>query len=458
MRDRLLEAWNDTQQYHTDQDSKRVYYLSLEFLMGRLLQNSLVNIDMEDKYFESLQDIGYEMENLYEEEADQGLGNGGLGRLAACFLDSLASMEIPAWGYGIRYDYGIFKQVIEDGKQKEVPDYWKKLGNPWEIERPDVVYPIRFYGHVNKYKDGATERGHWDGGEVVIAKAYDTPIPGYNTYNTNNLRLWSSCPCDEFNFEAFNKSDYYGAIGARQSAEYITSVLYPNDSSEAGKELRLKQQYFFVAASLRDVIRRYKKNHGDDWSQFGHKNQIQLNDTHPSIGPIELLRILIDEEKMDYGSAWEITQMSFAYTNHTVLPEALEKWNVDLITRLLPRHMDLIYLVNHLYLERLREKYPGDDARHMRMSIIEEGDCKRVRMAYLAIVCSHTVNGVAALHSELLKTTLFKDFHELYPNKIQNKTNGVTPRRWMYCCNRELSNLISETLGDDPESWLSDMS
>ena len=420
--------------------------------MGRMMQNALVNIDMEDKYKNALMDIGYSLENLYEEEVDAALGNGGLGRLAACFLDSLATLEIPAWGYGIRYDYGIFKQVIRDSRQVEIPDFWLKQGNPWEIERPDVTYPVRFFGHIRKYHEDGVESAEWHGGEVVIAQAYDTPVPGYNTYNTNNLRLWKSRPCNEFDFDAFNKSDYTGAISARQSAEYITSVLYPNDSTLSGKELRLKQQYFFCSASIRDIIRRYKKAH-KDWSQFAAKNQIQLNDTHPAISTIELLRILIDEEKLSYDAAWEVVYNTFAYTNHTVLPEALEKWSTSLIGRLLPRHLDLIYLVNFYYIQRLQAKYPGDGEKISRMSLIEEGEDKKVRMAYLSIVCSHTVNGVAALHSDLLKKTIFKEFDELYPNKIQNKTNGVTPRRWIHCCNPKLSDLISDTIGSVDE-WI----
>jgi len=272
LRDRLIEAWNDTNQYHTTKDVKRVYYFSLEFLMGRMMQNMLVNIDMEDKYKSALMDVGYDLEKIYEEETDAALGNGGLGRLAACFLDSMATLDLPAWGYGIRYDYGIFKQKICDGRQVEVPDFWLKNGNPWEIERADIVYPVRFYGRVRKYHEGGVERAVWEDGQVVIAQAYDTPVPGYNTYNTNNLRLWRSRPCNEFNFDSFNSGDYFGAISERQSAEYITSVLYPNDSTQAGKELRLKQQYFFCSASLRDIIRRYKKNHPNDWSQFAAKN------------------------------------------------------------------------------------------------------------------------------------------------------------------------------------------
>jgi len=411
---------------------------------------------MEHPYKEALMEIGYKLEDTYEEEVDPALGNGGLGRLAACFLDSLATLEIPAWGYGIRYDYGIFKQGIIDGYQVESPDYWLSRGNPWEIEREDVTYQVRFYGSVKKYSDGGVERAYWDGGEVVIAQAYDTPIPGFNTFNTNNLRLWKSRPCNEFDFKQFNAGDYHGAIRDRQKAEYITSVLYPNDSSEAGKELRLKQQYFFCSATIRDIIRRYKKTH-PDWSAFHEKNQIQLNDTHPAIASIELLRILIDEEKLTWDQAWNIMYKTFAYTNHTVLPEALEKWSVKLIGTLLPRHLDLIYLINHFFLEKVRKRFPNDESRVTRMSLVEEGDEKRIRMANLSIICSHTVNGVAALHSDLLKKTIFKDFDEMFPGKLINKTNGVTPRRWLLCCNPELSQLISDTIMEDPSEWATNL-
>lgn len=329
-------------------------------------------------------------------------------------------------------------------------------GNPWEIERQDINYHVRFYGYIKKYNDGGVERAHWEGGEIVVAQAYDTPIPGFNTFNTNNLRLWRSRPCNEFDFKQFNAGDYHGAIGERQKAEYITSVLYPNDSSEQGKELRLKQQYFFCSATIRDIIRRYKKTH-TDWNKFHEKNQIQLNDTHPAIASIELLRILVDEEKLPWDQAWNIMYKTFAYTNHTVLPEALEKWSVKLIGNLLPRHLDLIYLINYYFLEKVKKRYPGDGNRLARMSIIEEGDEKKVRMAFLSIICSHTVNGVAALHSDLLKKTIFKDFDEMFPGKILNKTNGVTPRRWLHCCNPELSRLISDTILDDHTEWITNL-
>lgn len=454
LRDRLLESWNDTNQYFTTNNVKRVYYLSLEFLLGRLMQNTLTNIDMEAQYKDALLDIGYQLEDLYENEVDPALGNGGLGRLAACFLDSMASLEIPAWGYGIRYDYGIFKQVIKDGYQCEIPDFWLSGGNPWEIERPEVTYPVRFYGYTEQYEDNGVTRAEWKGGETVLAKAYDTPIPGYNTFNCNNLRLWKSIPAKEFDFDSFNKGDYYKAVETKQRAEYITSVLYPNDNSESGKELRLKQQYFFCAATIRDVIRRFKKAN-KDWKDFPNKAAIQLNDTHPAIAAIEFLRILVDEEKLTWNESWKIMHDTFSYTNHTVLPEALETWSVGLLGHLLPRHLELIYLINHLFMEDIAKKYPGDFERMRDMSIIQEGDDKKVRMANLSILCSHRVNGVAELHTNLLKETIFKQFHEYFPTKIENKTNGVTPRRWIHCANPKLSELITESLGEN--EWISDL-
>mmetsp|Transcript_18479 Transcript_18479/g.31626 ORF Transcript_18479/g.31626 Transcript_18479/m.31626 type:complete len:630 (+) Transcript_18479:19-1908(+) len=456
VRDRLIESWNDTQQYHHHNDAKRVYYFSLEFLMGRTFQNALVNSDLDGPFKDALMDMGYDLEELYEQETDAALGNGGLGRLAACFIDSLATLEIPAWGYGIRYDFGIFKQEIQEGYQVEIPDYWLVRGNPWEIERQDITYQIRYYGQSKKYMDQGVERASWEGCQKVIAMAYDTPIPGFNTYNTNNLRLWRSRPRSTFDFDKFNNSDYHGAIQERQDAEYITSVLYPNDSTDAGKELRLKQQYFFCSASIYDIIRRYKDSHKDNFKMFAEKNKVQLNDTHPAIATIELLRILLDEEKLSFEAAWNVVYNTFSYTNHTVLPEALEKWSVDLIGKLLPRHLELIYFINHIYLVKLRQRYPGDDAKIQRMSLVEEGFPKKIRMAYLSIVCSHTVNGVAALHTQLLRDTIFSEFDQYYTNKLQNKTNGVTPRRWIHCCNPELSDLISDRLGGIDE-WVTSL-
>jgi starch phosphorylase len=428
--------------------------MSLEFLLGRMLQNSLVNIDMEAKYKDALMQIGCKLEDIYEEEQDPALGNGGLGRLAACFLDSLATLDIPAMGYGIRYDYGIFRQEIKDGYQVENPDYWLAKGNPWEIERSDVTYPVRFFGSFTK-SGAAPGVANWYGGETVIAMAYDTPVPGFNTYNTNRLRLWRSRPGNEFDLQKFNDAQYDKSIMERQRAEYITSVLYPNDSTWEGKELRLKQQYFFCCGTIQDIVKRFKLNNSN-WNDFSKLNQIQLNDTHPAIAAIELLRILLDIEKLPYDQAWSIVTQTFAYTNHTVLPEALEKWSVNMMQNMLPRHMDLIYHVNHLFMEEIGKRYPGDGKKKETLSCIEGWEEKRVRMANLAIICSHNVNGVAALHTEILKRSVFLDFYQMWPHKFLNMTNGVTPRRWLYCCNPGLSKLISDTIGNE-DDWITDM-
>lgn len=455
VRDRLLEAWNDSQMIIKVNDPKRVYYLSLEFLLGRLLQNALINIDLEDKYREALFELGYKIEDLYDKENDPALGNGGLGRLAACYLDSLTTLNMPAWGYGIRYDYGIFKQVIENFQQTEMPDYWLSKGNPWEVMRLDIKYNVRFYGHCrDEFRHGKKVRV-WEGGNEVEAIAYDTVIPGWNTFNCNTLRLWKSFPSEEFDFDSFNKGDYSSALEDRDHANYITSVLYPNDSTYAGKELRLKQQYFFCAATIQDIIRRFQRSNLP-WSEFPNKNAMQLNDTHPAVAIAELLRVLLDVYSLEYDEAFDIVYKTFGYTNHTVLPEALEKWSVDLFTHLLPRHMELIYLINHYFLEKVRINFPKDFKKHERMSIIEESAPKMVRMANLCIVASHTVNGVAELHSNLLKATLFSDFDDFYPGKLMNVTNGVTPRRWIHCAFPELSALLTDYSGSN--DWLSELS
>ena len=455
VRDRLIESFNDTQQYMHHVDAKRIYYMSLEFLLGRNLQNALINLNVESSYRDALLDLGYNLEALYEEETDPALGNGGLGRLAACFLDSLATLDYPAWGYGIRYNYGIFKQQIVQGYQVEIPDYWLSSGNPWEIQRIDVQYPVRFYGTVKKITDATgKEKSIWEGGEIVLAEAYDNPLPGFNTFNSINLRLWKSVPTSEFDFSKFNTGDYFKAIETRQRAEYISSVLYPNDSTLAGKELRLKQQYFFICATLQDVIRRFKKRKRN-WKELPEKIAIQLNDTHPALAIVELLRILLDVEELARDFAFDLIYQVFGYTNHTVLPEALERWTVELMGNLLPRHLELIYLINFYWMEKIQKKYPGNVNKMKSLSIIEEGPVKYLRMASLCIVGSHTVNGVAALHSELLKTTLFKDFFEMNPKKFQNKTNGVTPRRWIRCCNPELAALYTKYIGND--DWIRDL-
>ncbi|KAK0627813.1 glycosyl transferase [Immersiella caudata] len=450
-RDRLILEWNRTQQRQTFADSKRVYYLSLEFLMGRALDNAMLNIGQKElaKASEAgLDNLGFRIEDVIQQEHDAALGNGGLGRLAACFLDSLASLNYPAWGYGLRYRYGIFKQEIIDGYQVEVPDYWLDF-NPWEFPRHDVTVDIQFYGYVHKSTDenGKTV-ARWEGGETVKAVAYDVPIPGYATPSTNNLRLWSSkAASGEFDFQKFNSGDYESSVADQQRAETISAVLYPNDNLERGKELRLKQQYFWVAASLYDIVRRFKKTRRA-WKEFPDQVAIQLNDTHPTLAIVELQRILVDLEGLEWDEAWNIVTNTFGYTNHTVLPEALEKWSVPLIQHLLPRHLQIVYDINLFFLQSVERAHPGDRDLLARVSIIEESQPKMVRMAYLAIVGSHKVNGVAELHSDLIKTTIFKDFVTIFgPDKFTNVTNGITPRRWLHQANPRLSDLIASKTG-----------
>ena len=452
VRDRLLEQWNDTQELIKMKNPKKVYYLSIEFLLGRLLQNSLVCLDLEKCYKDALDEFGVKIEELYEEENDAALGNGGLGRLAACYIDSMATLNFPAWGYGIRYDYGIFRQAIQNYEQKEFPDYWLTKGNPWEIMRLDTQFKVRFYGYCRDASKNGKECREWVGGEEVIAVAYDTAVPGFNTFNCNTLRLWKSFPSEEFDFDDFNRGDFQSALNDKNQASFITSVLYPNDNSLSGKELRLKQEYFFSSASVQNVVNEFSKLHLP-WSDFPKYNTLQLNDTHPTLALVELMRILIDEKGLSYGEAFTIVQKTFNYTNHTVLPEALEKWGVDIFERLLPRHLELIYLINHYFMEDARKKC-GDDFEKMgRLSIIEEAWPKKIRMANLCVVCSTKVNGVAKIHSGLLKTALFKDFYELWPKKFTNVTNGVTPRRWVHCAFPELSKLLTKYNGGKND-WL----
>lgn len=459
LRDRLIERWKDTDIFFNQAGVKRVNYLSLEFLLGRTLQNAVSNLNLTDNFSRALNDLGVKMEDLYEAENDAGLGNGGLGRLAACFLDSMATMNLPGWGYGLRYTYGMFEQKIKNGYQIELPDYWLINGYPWEIERNDVQYHVRFGGHLvetacpaDQKQPTDSEYDHskysWEGGDVVIAVAYDVPIPGYNTFNALNLRLWASRPSHEFDLEQFNQGDYFKAVETKQRSETICSVLYPNDNTYLGKELRLKQQFFFVSASLQDIMARFKqtKRPLDAFPEFVG---IQLNDTHPTLGVAELMRILIDSEGLKWKHAWSICTRTFSYTNHTVMPEALEKWQVSLLQRLLPRHMKIIYDINHEWLATVSARWPGDIHKLKALSIIEEEPEKKVRMAHLAIVGSHHVNGVAALHTELLIKDVFPEFHQIFPEKFLNVTNGVTTRRWLHQANPGLSALISKTLRTD---------
>ncbi|KIY66143.1 glycosyltransferase family 35 protein [Cylindrobasidium torrendii FP15055 ss-10] len=461
VRDNLILNWNDTQLQYTRKAPKRAYYLSLEFLMGRTLDNAMLNLGLKDNYKESVDKLGFNMEDLLEQERDAALGNGGLGRLAACYLDSSASQELPVWGYGLRYRYGIFQQLISpEGQQLEAPDPWLEMQNPWELPRLDVNYEIRFYGQAERLNDG-TPRAHWTGGQEVLAVAYDVMIPGCYTKSTNNLRLWESKPKRGFDLNSFNAGNYEGAVGESNSAFAITSVLYPNDQTTFGKELRLKQQYFWTAASLADMIRRFK-NLGKPITDIPDYIAIQLNDTHPTLVIPELMRILVDEEDLDWDVAWKITTNTVFYTNHTVLPEALEKWPVPLMEHLLPRHMQIIFDINMYalshFLQTVERKFPNDRDRLARMSLIEEGYPQQVRMAHLACIGSKKVNGVAELHSDLVRTTILKDFVELEGiSKFSNVTNGITPRRWLDQCNPELSALISKTLKVDKSVWLKDL-
>ncbi len=455
VRDHLIERWLKTQQAYYESDAKRVYYFSLEFLIGRSLGNSLVNLGLLDACHDALHDLGYTLEEIGEFEWDAGLGNGGLGRLAACFLDSMATLGIPGYGYGIRYEYGIFFQKLIDGYQVETPDNWLRHGNPWEFARPEHLYKVKFYGRVNQYRDGDCRfRAEWIDTEDVMAMAYDMPVPGYDCNTVNNLRLWEARSTRAFDLDFFNSGDYIGAVQHKNETENISRVLYPSDQVREGKELRLKQQYFFVSASLQDIIRRYKKTHRN-FNQFPCKVAIQLNDTHPAIAIPELMRLLIDEEDLGWDKAWEITVSTFAYTNHTVMPEALEKWPAEIMEKLFPRHMQIIYVINHRFLDRVKRRWPGDLDRLRRMSVVEEEPVRMVRMPNLAIIGSHTVNGVAALHSEILKERVFADFYELDPGKFQNKTNGITPRRWLKKSNPGLSGLITGEIGD---GWVKDLS
>ena len=454
-RDRLTDRWVRTR-HATERDvNRRVCYLSLEFLMGRLLRNALLNLGIQDETDEALARLGLELEDIYDREQDTGLGNGGLGRLAACFLDSCATLSLPVMGYGIRYQYGMFHQRVENGYQVETPDTWLREGFPWEVERIELAQTIQFGGRTATYTDdkGRT-RYTWADTHDVLAIPFDVPIPGYRNDIVNTLRLWSAAATDEFDLEEFNAGSYDEAVAAKNEAENITMVLYPNDATESGKELRLRQQYFLASASLKDTIRWWIDRSGNDFSNFAKKHCFQLNDTHPAIAVPELMRILLDEHGLEWDDAWTITSSTMAYTNHTLLPEALEEWPVDMFRRLLPRLLDIIYEINARFLSEVSNRWPGDNERIKRMSLIHDNGTPAVRMAYLAIVGSYSVNGVAELHSNLLTSGLFRDFAELWPDKFNNKTNGVTQRRWLAACNPGLAHLISETIGDD---WVTDL-
>jgi starch phosphorylase len=447
VRDRLAKAWVKTQRRYYQHDVKRAYYLSAEYLLGRALGNNLISMGAWDMTRDALRELGVDLTTLLEMEPDAGLGNGGLGRLAACFLDSLATLDLPAVGYGIRYEFGIFSQEILRGYQVERADEWLKFGNPWELVRPDRIVPVRFYGHVETVQlpDGR-HASQWVGGKTVLGVPWDTPIAGYGGRTVNTLRLWQARASAEFDFALFNDGDYERSVVEKNDSEVISKVLYPNDQNQAGKELRLKQEYFFVACSIADIMRRYLKRH-TDFVSFPKKVAIQLNDTHPAIAIAELMRVLVDDKKLPWDEAWAITQQTFGYTNHTLLPEALEKWPVWLFERLLPRHLQIIYEINARFLRQVQIRWPFDGARQARMSLIEEGREKQVRMAYLAVVGSHSVNGVAALHSKLLRENVLHEFAEMYPERFNNKTNGVTPRRWLKSCNPRLASLITEAIG-----------
>jgi len=447
IRHALSEKWIKTQQQYYYANAKRIYYLSLEFLLGRLLANYAMNLGISDEFSKAINILGLSYEDLLEHEFDAGLGNGGLGRLAACFLDSLATLQYPAYGYGIRYEYGIFTQRIQNGYQVEAPDNWLRYGNPWEFPRPELLYPVKFYGRVETVDgDNRRLRMDWVGGEDVMAMAYDYPIPGFHNETVNTLRLWAAKSTREFNLEYFNSGDYIKAVEDKNNSENISKVLYPNDASLAGKELRLKQQYFFVSATLRDIIRRYKKFHLT-YKDFPNKTVIQLNDTHPALAIAELMRILVDRESIKWDEAWKITTQTLGYTNHTILPEALETWPEDLFARLLPRHLQIIQEINRRFLIQVKEHFQGREDQE-KVSIITGNGKQVIHMARLAIVGSRTVNGVSKIHSDILKEHVFHHFYTMMPEKFTNVTNGITHRRWLLQANPRLSSLITEAIGD----------
>ena len=446
-RDQLIERWMQTMRSYYVTDAKRVYYLSMEFLMGRTLMNSLLNLAIEEPCKAALEQHGVDLHQVREIESDAALGNGGLGRLAACFLDSMATLNIPGYGYGIRYEYGMFSQHLDGGRQVEHPDNWLRYGNPWEFPRPEVLFQVKFGGRVVKYNDEKGElHHHWVDTDDVMAMAYDSPIPGYATSTVNNMRLWSAKSTRDFDLKYFNEGNYIRAVEDKNSSENLSKVLYPDDSTAMGRELRLKQQFFFVSASLNDILYRFTKSH-ESFDELPDKVAIQLNDTHPAIAIAELMRVLLDIHHLGWDKAWDLTTRTFSYTNHTLMSEALETWPVAMFERILPRHLQIIYEINDRFLKQVMQRFPGENELRRRMSIIGEEGGKRVRMAHLAIVGSHTVNGVAQIHTQLMKQTIFSDFDRFYPGKIVNMTNGITPRRWLNQANPLLSELISSRIG-----------
>jgi len=452
IRDRLADRWFATQDRYYQEDVKRVHYLSLEFLLGQLMMSNILSLGAELEFEEAMRSIGMDLGQIVERENDAGLGNGGLGRLAACFLDSASTVGLPFYGYGIRYEYGIFRQAIVDGNQVEAPDNWLRYGSAWEVPRPDVTFPVKFHGRVENYIDEhGRSRIRWVDTRDVYAMAYDIPIPGYRNDVVNSLRLWSAKSSREFDLEKFNAGAYIEAVEDKTSSENISKVLYPADNQYAGRELRLKQQYFFTSATIQDILRRFRKTHPDQWQMLPDKVAIQLNDTHPAIAIPELMRVLVDEEVVEWDTAWWICERVFAYTNHTVLPEALEKWSRELMGRLLPRHLQIIEEIDRRFRAHVAEAFPGDEATLRKTAVLDE---EHVRMANLAIVGSHSVNGVARLHSEILVSRVFPEFHALFPKKFSNKTNGITPRRFLLQANPELSALITESIGG---AWAADL-
>jgi starch phosphorylase len=454
MRDLMVQKWISTQKTFYAQEKKRVYYLSLEFLIGRSLGNSMTNLGIFEDAKQAVEELGFDMSEIRDQEEDAALGNGGLGRLAACFMDSIATLKIPAYGYGIRYEYGLFFQKLVDGYQVEGPDNWLRNGTPWEFERQLPIFKIQFFGDVTSYIDeNGKYRTKWINTKDVMAKPSDIMVPGYKNDHVINMRLWTAFASRELDLTDFGRGDYIKAVESKVSSETISKVLYPPDHNYAGQELRLKQQYFFVAATFQDIMRRFKKKHSG-FDRFTSLVAVQLNDTHPSIAIPELMRLLLDEEGMNWEEAWEITIKTFAYTNHTLMPEALERWTVDMMSRVLPRHMQIIFEINRRFLNEVAQRYPGNKRKLSTFSIIEEGSVKMVRMAHLAIIGSHSVNGVAELHSQLLKERIFPDFHEFFPGKFNSKTNGITPRRWLLDVNPALAHLISSEIGAD---WITDL-